>query len=152
MNKYKNKNYKSALQYFNTVPQTVAATTTAIAPYIVDLGGTVTDTGCAFDFKGRSFDVDYSGLYHFGNTISLAGTATGILAVAITLDGIPLPETNKLVTVGAGVVTDIYIDTRRALKTCCGISNHTIGLAIYSTDATGAATITNISGNALKLA
>ena len=148
-NKYKNRNYKSALQYFNTTAQAVAATDLAVNPVIIDLGATVTDTGAAFDFKGRSFDVCYSGLYAFETDITIDGTAAGDVTFAIVLDGVVLPETVRTITQVADVEKVVHLSTVRQLKTCCSISEHNVYLIAYS-DGTGTGTIVQVSGNAIK--
>ena len=150
--RYKNRNYKSAMQFFNTADQDILATNTVTNPVVVDLGGTVTDTGCAFDFNARRVQVNTSGLYRFSANVNIAGITAGLVTVAMTLDGVVLPETLKTVNIGvAGTERDLQIETIRRLSTCCNIEDHNIGIIVYS-DGTAVGTVDNVSGNALKLA
>ena len=151
-NKYKNKNYKSSMQFFNTVAQDIASTSIVINPVIVDIGETVTDTGCAFDFSARRVQVNAHGLYRFSANVNILGGTAGLVTVAMTLDGVVIPETIKTVDIGSATTeVEVSVETIRRLNTCCNYSGHSIGLIAYS-DGTAVGIIDSVSGNALKLA
>lgn len=151
-NRYKNKNYKSAVEFYNTATQTLAVTNTAANPLTLNLVGTVvTNTGVAIDLEQSAIDIECSGLYRVYADIEFTSTAAGVITMALTLDGNILPETIKVRTVGATGTIFIPTETIRRLATCCALERHTFGLIIYS-DGAAAGTIGRVSGNAVKLA
>jgi hypothetical protein len=151
-NNYKNRNYKSALQFFNSTDQDILATNTVTNPVSVELGDEVTDTGIAFDLLTRSIRVNANGLYRFSAIVNIVGGTAGLVTVAMTLDGNTLPETAKTVDIG-GATTEVAVplETVRRLSTCCALSEHNIGIVAYS-DGTAVGAIDSVSGNAVKLA
>ena len=150
-NRYKNRNYKSALQYFNTTAQAIAVTDVITNPLLVDLGLATTNTGVAFDFNGNEFDVDFSGLYQFMNEVSITGTTAGDVFVGLTIDGVLVPETLRQQTLVVGATVTVPLTLIKQLSTCCANTNKSIRLIVYS-DGTATGTISRVSGNALKLA
>lgn len=151
-NKNKNRNYKSALQFYNSISQEIAATNILTNPLVLDLGLSTTDTGCAFDFNSRNINVNVGGLFRFSSDVSIETTAAGNLTIAMTLDGNVIPETVKTVTVTATTTASvIHLETIKSLKTCCGVENHNIGIVVIS-DGTVVGNVVDVSGNALKLA
>ena len=148
----KNRNYKSALQFYNRTSQAIAVTNIVSNPLVVDFGTAVTDTGCAFDFNARNINVKVGGLFRFSSDVSIETTAAGDLVIAMTLDGNVIPETVKTLTVTATTTASvIHLETIRQLKTCCNVDSHNIGVIAVS-DGTVVGTIVDVSGNALKLA
>lgn len=151
-NNYKNRNYKSAVQFLNTIDQDITATDIVTNPVYIELGDAITDTGIAFDLLTRSIRVNANGLYRFSAILNIVGGTAGFVTVAMTLDGIPLQETIKTVDIGAAT-TEIAVplETVRRLNTCSALSEHLIGIVVYS-DGTAVGTVDNVSGNAIKLA
>lgn len=151
-NNYKNRNYKSALQFYNTTDQDILATNTVTNPVYVELGDAITDTGIAFDLLTRSVRVNANGLYRFSANINIVGGTGGLVTVVMTLDDTPMPETRKTVNIGAATTeVEVSMETVRRLATCCALSEHTIGVIAYS-DGTAVGAIDSVSGNAIKLA
>lgn len=151
-NKYKNRNYKSALQTYNGASQAVAATNTVTNPVILNLGGKITDTGCGFDYCNGGFvNVETSGLFKFESQVEIVATTGGTFTVAMLLDGVVLPETVRRIGIATGGVGQVPIATRRTLKTCCNLSEHNISIIIYS-EGTAVGNVTNIAFNAIKSA
>lgn len=149
---YKNRNYKSAVQFSNTVDQDILATNTVTNPVYAELGDAVTDTGIAFDLLTRSVRVNANGLYRFSANVNIVGGTAGLVTLAMTLDGVPMPETIKTVDIGAATTEVVVpLETVRSLSTCCALSERLIGIVTYS-DGTAVGTIDNVSGNAIKLA
>lgn len=151
-NKYKNKNYKSAVEFYNTATQTLATTNTATNPLTLNLvGNVVTNTGVAIDLEANAIDIECSGLYRVYADIEFTSTAGGIITMALTLNGEILPETIKTRTVGATGTIFIPTETIRRLHTCCTLDQYNFGLILY-TDGTATGTVGRVSGNAVKLA
>ena len=151
-NKNKNRNYKSALQFYNLTSQAIATTNILTNPLVLNLGQSTTDTGCAFDFNARSISVNVGGLFRFSSDVSIETTAAGELTIAMTLDGNVIPETLKTVAVTATTTASIiHLETIKSLKTCCSVENHNIGVIVIS-DGTVVGNVVDVSGNALKLA
>lgn len=149
---YKNRNYKSAIQFLNTTDQDILATNTVLNPVLVELGDEILDTGIAFDLMTRGIRVNANGLYRFSANVNIVGGTAGLVTVALTLDGNPLQDTVKTVDIGGATTeVDVSIETLRRLSTCCALTEHTIGVIAYS-DGTAVGTIDNVSGNAVKLA
>lgn len=151
MNRYKCKNYKSAIQFNNTTSQTVAATDIVSNPVILALGSRITDTGVALDFNSQDIQVETSGLYRISANLDILGVTAGDITYAIAVNGNILPETIRTITAVAGISEIVPTETIRELDTCCAISDYNITLVAFS-DGTGAATIERVSGNVLKLA
>lgn len=151
-NKYKNKNYKSAVEFYNTVTQTLATTNTATNPLTLNLvSSTVTNTGVAIDLEPSAIDIECSGLYRVYADIEFTSTAAGIITMALTLDGVVLPETIKVRTVGTTGSIFVATETIRRVQTCCALEQHRFGVVVYS-DGAATGTIDRVSGNAVKLA
>lgn len=151
-NRYKNKNYKSAVEFYNTPAQALATTNTIANPLIVNLvGNVVTDTGIAIDLEPNAIDIECTGLYRVYADIEFTSTAGGIITMALTLNGEILPETIKIRTVGATGTIFIPTETVRRVHTCCALENYKFGVIVYS-DGTATGTVDRVSGNAIKLA
>lgn len=151
-NRYKNRNYKSAVEFYNNATQTLAVTNTVANPLSLNfLGNLVTNTGIAIDIETNAIDIECSGLYRIYSDIEFTSTAAGVITMALTLDGVVLPETVKNRTVGATGTIFIPTETIRALNVCNTINQHSIGLIIYS-DGVATGTVNRVSGNAVKLA
>ena len=151
MNRYKCKNYKSAIQFNNTTPQAVAATDIATSPVILNLGSRITDTGMALDFGSQDIQVEASGLYRISANLDILGVTAGDITYAIAVNGNILPETVRTITAVAGISEIIPTETIREFDTCCVIGDYDITVVAFS-DGTGAATVERVSGNVLKLA
>lgn len=151
MNRYKSKNYKSAVQTFNTTAQPIVATDIDTSPVVIALGTKVTDTGVAIDYESNGVDIEASGLYRFSANIDVLGVTAGDVAFAFTMNGQVLPESLATITAVAEISELVAIETIRAINLCCAVSDANIGIIAYS-DGTGAATIERISFNAVKLA
>lgn len=149
---YKNRNFKSAVQFFNTVDQDILATNTVLNPVLVELGDATLDTGIAFDLLTRSVRVNANGLYRFSAIVNIVGGTAGLVTLAMTLDGVPMLETIKTVDIGTATTEVVVpLETIKQLSTCSALTEHTIGVIAYS-DGTAVGTIDNVSGNAVKLA
>ena len=146
-----NRNYKSAVQFYDSTQQPILATNLVANPVVFDFGTKVTDTGCAIDLDGNTIEIDASGLYRISADINVVGVTAGNLTFAMTLDGNILPETIRTQTMIAGNTMTVPIETIRRVSTCAAFDRHNFGIIAYS-DATGAGTVTRISGNAVKLA
>lgn len=150
--RYKNKNYKSAVEFYNAATQALTATNTVANPLTLALvGNVVTNTGVAIDLEPSAIDIEASGLYRVYADIEFTSTAAGTITMALTLDGEILPETIKIRTVGATGTIFIPTETIRALNTCCALSQHNFGVIVYS-DGTATGSVIRVSGNAVKLA
>lgn len=150
-NKYKNKNYKSAIQFFNSSPQEILATSLITNPITLSLGTKVTDTGIAIDFNTNSFDIESSGLYRISVTLDVLGVTPGDVSFAIALNGEILPETINTITAVAGISELISFETIRTVRACCALTDFSFSVVAFS-DGTGVATVEKLSGNAVKLA
>jgi len=150
-NRYKTKCYKSAVQFFNTTDQEILATNIVTNPVTLALGSRVTDTGIALDFNAFDVDVEASGLYRFSVSLDTLGVTDGDITFAIAENGQVLPETLSTITAVAGITKLVTFETIRAINVCCGLSDHNFSIVAYS-DGTGVATVTRLSGNAVKLA
>lgn len=149
--RYKNKNYKSSLQFLNTTQQLLTATTLAANPITVGLGNKITDTGLAFDMSNNSIDVECSGLYKIEADVNIVGTVAGNVYFAIALDGIVLPETIRTITTAAAIYREIHTSTVRPINICNTVSDYNFTIVAWS-DGTGTTTIDRVAGNIIKLA
>lgn len=151
MNRYKTKNYKSAVQFFNSSPQEVLATNIITSPVILALGTSVADTGVAIDFNSFDVGVDVSGLYRVSANIDVLGVTPGDVSFAIALNGQILPETLNTITAVAGISELLSFETIRPLNVCCANNNYSFSIVAFS-DGTGVATVEKVAGNVVKLA
>lgn len=149
--RYKNKNYKSSIQFYGTSPQLLTATSLIANPITVNLGGKVTDTGLAFDFSSNSIEVECSGLYRFSADVNIEGTVAGNVFFAIALNGVVLPETIRTITTAAAIYREIHTETVRPINVCNSLSEYNFSIVAWS-DGTGTTTIQRVAGNAIKLA
>lgn len=150
-NNYKNCHYKSAIQFQSTALQNILATTLVTNPLALTFGDKVTDTGVAIELGNTSAEIETSGLYRISANIGFDGVTAGVITFAFTLNGQVMPETIRTIDAVAGVAEVIPIETIRALHTCCGIEDYTIGVIAYS-DGTGVGNVVRLSGNVVKLA
>lgn len=150
-NRYKNRNYKSAIQTYNGANQPILATDIVSNPITVNLGGTITDTGCAIkrDFDG--FDIEYSGLYRISYDANIAATTAGAVTIGLLINGTLVPETLKTNTVAAAGAEEVSAETIRVLNICNAVSDFNVQVVAYS-DGTFVGAIDNISANIVKLA
>lgn len=151
MSRYKNKNYKSAVQFYNSTSQPIVATDIITTPVILSLGSRVTDTGCSIDLNSLDVDVETSGLYRISATLDVLGVTGGDVSFAIALNGQVLPETLNTITAVAGISELISFETIRVINTCCVNNDFNFSIVAFS-DGTGEATVERLSGNAVKLA
>ncbi len=110
-NRYKTRNYKSAVQFYNSSPQDVTATDVVASPVILALGTRSTDTGVAIDFNAYDLDVEASGLYRISATLDVLGVTAGDVSFAVALNGQILPETLNTITAVAGISELISFET-----------------------------------------
>lgn len=149
--RYKNKNYKSAVQFYGSAPQEILATALVTQPIILSLGTKVTDTGCAIDFNSNSVEIEASGLYRISVSLDVLGVTAGDITFAIALNGEILPETLNTITAVAGSSELVSFETIRTINLCCALTEANFTIVAFS-DGTGVATVRRVSGNALKLA
>lgn len=150
-NKYKNRNYKSALQFYSATQQPLAATNLIANPITVSLGAKVTDTGLAFEMDNNTISVECSGLYKITADVNIVGETAGEVYFAIALNGIVLPETIRTITTAADIYREIHTGTVRAINLCNVLSEYNITVIAWS-DGTGTTTIDRVAGNIVKLA
>lgn len=151
MNNCKNSHYKSAIEFFNTTPQAITATTLITNPVTLSLGTVVTDTGVAIKSGANAEYIEVGGLYRIKADVQVTGTVAGDISLAIAVNGNVLPETLRTVTVAAGGTVIVPMETVKRLYSYCGLDNNAITIIAYS-DGTGTGTITRLSGNIIKLA
>lgn len=150
-NRYKNRNYKSAIQTYNGSSQPILATNTVTNPITVALGGKVTDTGCAIQKDTNGFDIECSGLYRISYDADVTATTAGAVTLAIAINGVVAQETLKINTVAAAGAEEVSAETVRVLNTCCVQNDYNVEIVAYS-DGTFVGAINNISANIVKLA
>jgi len=93
----KNPHYKSAVETYNTATQALTTTPTPLG-----LTGTVlTNTGVSLDPEQAAVKINNAGLYQATANIQATATAAGLVSVALYLDGVLLPETQRTVTAAA---------------------------------------------------
>lgn len=148
-NKYKQKNYKSALQTYNNANQDVEATSLITTPVSLALGNKVTDTGCAFQLGNNGVYVSYSGLYRVDANIEAEGTADGDVSFAITLNGEILPETTRTITMETAITKALSLKTERVINICNTFGEYVFGVVAWS-DGTGTSTVTRVSTTVVK--
>lgn len=150
-NRYKNRNYKSAIQTYNGSNQPIVATDIISNPITVALGGAITDTGCAIkrDFDG--FNIEYGGLYRISYDADITATTAGAVSIGLLINGVLVPETLKTNTVAAAGAEEVSAETVRVLNVCNAISDFNVQVIAYS-DGTFVGAIDSISANVIKLA
>lgn len=147
--KLKNAHYKSTEQFYTTANVEVGAANTVANPIaLANVNGirTVTDTGVSID----DWTILATGTYRLSGDVVLEGITAGVVSIAITRDGVILPETVRSATVDAGETASLHTETVRYYETCCSIK-HVMDLILY-TDGTAVATSTMMAGNIIKLA
>lgn len=150
MNRYKDTHYKSTTQFYNTAVQNVLATNLVGNPLTLNLGGEVTDTGCAINFQQTLIDIESRGLYDVDIDLIVEGVTAGDVTLAITNNGVILPETVRTLNVVATVAEVITLGTVRLFNVCCGADTN-LRVIAYS-DGTGVANVNLVSGSVVKLA
>ena len=103
----KNPHYKSVLEAYNTAAQTLTATA---AP--LNLGATVTDTGCALSLNGAAVNVRAGGTYQIDGDVNLTGVA--------------LPETLRTISVAAGQYAISTRTARYIAPNCANVNSLTL--------------------------
>lgn len=132
----KNPHYKSAVETYNTATQ---ALTTTPAP--LGLTGTVlTNTGVSLDPEQAAVKINNAGLYRASANVQATATAAGIVAMALYLDGVMLPETLRTVTAAENATVSITTDMLRSIP--CDCNAHTLQLYGWVVGATTAANVT----------
>ncbi len=122
MNCMKNPHYKSAVESYNTATQ---ALTTTPAP--LGLTGTVlTNTGVSLDPEQAAVKINNSGLYKADANIQALASAAGDIVIALYLDGVLLPETQRTVTAAASATVSLTTDMLRSVP--CNCNTHTLQL------------------------
>ena len=150
-NKYKNRNYKSALQFYSATQQPLAATNLIANPITVLLGAKVTDTGLAFEMDNNTISVECSGLYKITADVNIVGETAGEVYFAIAFNGIVLPETIRTITTAADIYREINKSTVRTINLCNAISEQIFSIIAWS-DGTATTVIDRVAGNIVKLA
>lgn len=150
-NRFKTKNYKSAIQFYNSTSQPIVATDIVTSPVILSLGTKATDTGIAIDFESNGFDIEASGLYRISANLDILGVTGGDVTFALALNGQVLPETITTITAVADISELISFETVRTISICCAVTDFNFSIVAFS-DGTGEATVERLSGNAIKLA
>lgn len=149
--RYKNRNYKSSIQFYSNTPVDLEATSLIANPITVPLGGKVTDTGLAFELANNSIEVECSGLYVIDADVNIVGTVAGDVYFAIALNGVVLPETIRTITTAADIYREIHTRTVKALNVCNSLNEYNFSIVAWS-DGTGTTTIERVAGNVIKLA
>lgn len=150
-NRYKNRNYKSAIQFYNVTPQLLTVDSVVTNPLTLAIGNIVTDTGCAFSVFNNNVNVDVSGLYNIDVDVNLEGTVAGEVTFAIALNGEILPETLRTVTTVADAWQVIHLGTERLINICNTFGQYNLSVVAFS-DGTATGTIQRVSGNITKMA
>lgn len=148
-NKYKNKNYKSALQTFNNATQAIEDTNIVTAPVSLALGSKVTDTGCAFQLGNNGIYVAYNGLYRIDANIEVDGVTDGNVTFALTLNGEVLPETVRTISMVATINKVLALKTERVINICNTFGEYNFGVIAWS-DGTGEGIVNRVSMTAVK--
>lgn len=118
----KNPHYKSAVETYNTATQTLSTTPTPLG-----LTGTVlTNTGISLDPEQAAVKINNSGLYRASANAQALATAAGDVVVALYLDGVLLPETQRTVTAAADATVTLTADMLRSIP--CDCNAHTLQL------------------------
>lgn len=140
----KDRHYKSSLQLYNASAQTIG---TAMAPIALS-GSDVTDTGVSLGSTANAVEILHSGLYRITADIGLNVTTAGDITVQMYQDGVPMPETARIITASTGYHT-VSIDTVRRFGTFCG-QNPVLIQLMAMTDGTAVGSVSLVSVNALK--
>lgn len=149
--RYKNRNYKSAIQFYNATPQLITVDSLVTNPLTLAIGNIVTDTGCAFSVFNNGIYTDVSGLYGIDVDVNLEGTVAGEITFAIALNGEILPETLRTVTTVADAFQTLHMSTVRPLNVCNTFGQYNYSVVAFS-DGTATGTVQRVSGNVVKLA
>lgn len=149
--RYKNKNYKSAVQLYNSTPQLLTVDSLITNTLTVALGNKVTDTGCALEYSNNAVYVECNGIYNVDVDINIEGTVAGEVTFAIALNGEILPETIRTVTTVADAFQTIHTGTERVINICNTFGEYNFSVVAFS-DGTATATIARVSGNVTKMA
>ena len=142
--KLKNAHYKSTEQFYGTANVEILAGNTIANPVILQPVRVITDTGVSID----DGVILTTGTYRLSGGVVVEGTTAGVITIAITDNGVTLPESVRSVTVGAGETVTINTETVRYFEACCAIS-HATDFIVY-TDGTAVAEITLMAGNIIK--
>ena len=141
----KNPHYKSTVEFFNNVAQTLSSTESALNL----IGTEVTNTGIAINVNGNSVNIKYPGTYRLHASVSVDITTAGDITAQIYMNGVALPETLKTMTMTVGN-SIIDIDTIRFINSNC--TESTQMQLLIKTDGTAVGSVELLSGNVEKLA
>ena len=117
----KNPHYKSVLEAYNSAAQTLTATA---AP--LNLGATVTDTGCALSLNGSAVNVRAGGTYQIDGDVNVTATGAGTVTVQMYLNGVALPETLRTISVAAGQYAISTRTARYIAPNCANVNSLTL--------------------------
>lgn len=118
----KNPHYKSAVETYNTATQILSTTPTPLG-----LTGTVlTNTGISLAPEQTAVKINNSGLYQASANVQALATAAGDVVIALYLDGVLLPETQRTVTAAADATVTLTTDMLRSIP--CDCNAHTLQL------------------------
>lgn len=148
-NKYKNKNYKSAVQTFNTATQPITATDVITNYVTLALGNKVTDTGMALEVGNNGVYVECSGLYRVDAIVNVDGTTGGQIFFALAMNGEVLPETIEEVTMVADVTKVVPLKTERVINICNTFGEYNFSVLAWS-DGTAVGDVIRVSMTVVK--
>lgn len=118
----KNPHYKSAVETYNTATQALT-----ITPAPLGLTGTVlTNTGVSLDPEQAAVKINNAGLYRASANIQALASAAGNIVIAMYLDGVLLPETQRTVTAAANDTVSVTTNMLRSVP--CSCNTHTLQL------------------------
>lgn len=137
-------NYRSSNQFYNNTTQALTDSSSSL-----EISNNITTkTGVAISNYGSGIAFKYPGLYRVNVAVTANATTAGVLTFQLYLNGEPLPDTLKTITVPVGYAI-IELNVVKYIK-ACGCSNPRIQL-YAKTDGTAVANVVLISGNAVKL-
>lgn len=146
----KNKNYKSTTQFYNNSVQNVLATNTVSNPLVLNIGTITCDTGCSLSENTNSVIVNSCGTYEISAEVTVLVGVAGSVSVAVSENGVILPETVRTLDLAAAANTVIPLETVHFVQTNC-VSDGVLRVIAYS-DGTATADVQSVSGNVVKLA
>lgn len=144
MNCTKNAHHKSIISTYNTAPQAITATNTALNL----LGAYAINSGIALEASAGSVSVLYGGTYEIDASIVVDATTAGDVTTGIYLNGVALPEASKTITCTAGN-TEINLNAIRRIDAgCC--SDSTLQVMIVG-DGTVAGSVISVDMQVVKV-
>lgn len=141
---------KSVARFYNNVAQAFAADSTTV---LVISGNQVVLNGKGISAYNNGYTILKAGIYRISADAVVTGSAAGLLALQVYLDGLLLPCTVRKQSITADATTSIHTETEIDFNKVCPCTsdvNHRITFVLV-TDAASAGIVDNLCTGVTKI-